>query len=88
MPSFSLMACLRAQLLSHARLRNLMDCSQRGSSVHGVFQARILEQVAISSSRGSFQTRELTRDSRVSCTGGWVLYHCATWEALDVTVVV
>ena len=30
-----------------------MDCSPRGSSVHGISQARILEQVAISSSRGS-----------------------------------
>ena len=29
-----------------------MDCSPSGSSVHGVFQARILEQVAISFSRG------------------------------------
>ena len=32
-----------------------MDCSLPGSSVHGVFQARILEWVAISSPRGSFQ---------------------------------
>ena len=30
-----------------------MDCSLPGSSVHGVFQARILEWVAISFSRGS-----------------------------------
>ena len=30
-----------------------MDCSLPGSSVHGIFQARILEWVAISSSRGS-----------------------------------
>ena len=30
-----------------------MDCSPPGSSVHGIFQAGILEQVAISSSRGS-----------------------------------
>ena len=29
------------------------DCSIQGSSVHGVFQARVLEQVAISFSRGS-----------------------------------
>ena len=31
-----------------------MDCSPPGSSVHGILQARILEWVAISSSRGSF----------------------------------
>jgi len=30
-----------------------MNCSQPGSSVHGISQGRILEQVAISSSRGS-----------------------------------
>ena len=29
-----------------------MDCSPLGYSVHGIFQARILEWVAISSSRG------------------------------------
>ena len=29
-----------------------MDCSQPGSSVYGIFQARILQRVAISSSRG------------------------------------
>ena len=34
-------------------LHNPMDCSLPGSSVHGVFQAGILEWVAISSSRGS-----------------------------------
>ena len=28
---------------------NLMDCNQPGSSVHGVFQARIVECIAISS---------------------------------------
>jgi len=37
-----------------------MDCSQPGSSVHGIFQARILERVAISSSRGSSQRRDRT----------------------------
>ena len=31
-----------------------MDCSPPGSSIHGIFQARILEWVAISFSRGSF----------------------------------
>ena len=32
-----------------------MNCSPPGSSVHGILQARILEWVAISSSRGSSQ---------------------------------
>ena len=34
-------------------LSGLMDCSPPGSSIHGIFQARILEWVAISFSRGS-----------------------------------
>ena len=42
-----------------------MNCSLPGSSVHGVFQARILEWVAISFSRGSSQPRDWTRDSHV-----------------------
>ena len=41
-----------------------MDCSLPGSSVHGIFQARVLELVAISFSRGSSQPRDRTR---VSC---------------------
>ena len=39
-----------------------------GSSVHGIFQARRLEWVAVSSSRGSSQPRDWTRVSCVSCT--------------------
>ena len=35
-----------------------MDCSPPGSSVHGIFQARILEWVAISFSRGFSQPRD------------------------------
>ena len=37
------------QSLSHIRLCSLMACSPPDSSVHGIFQARMLEQVAISS---------------------------------------
>ena len=39
-------------------LCHLMDHSLPGSSVHGILQARILEWVAIPSSRGSFHTRD------------------------------
>ena len=38
-----------------------MDCSLEGSSVHGILQARTLEWVAISFSRGSFWPRDRTR---------------------------
>ena len=37
----------------HLTLCDSMDYSPPGSSVHGILQARILEWVAISSSRGS-----------------------------------
>ena len=37
-----------------------MDCSLPGSSLHGILQARVLEWVAISFSRGSSQLRDQT----------------------------
>ena len=40
-----------------------MDCSPSGSSVHGIFQARILACVAIAFSRGSSQPRDRTHIS-------------------------
>ena len=40
---------------SYPTLCDPMDCSPSGFSLHGISQARILEQVVISSSRGSFQ---------------------------------
>ena len=43
--------CLVAQ--SYLTLCNPMDCRLPGSYVHGIFQARILEWVTISSFRGS-----------------------------------
>ena len=55
-----------------------MDCSPPGSSVHWIFQARILEWVAISFSRGSSWPRDRTQ---VYCIGRWILYHWATREA-------
>ena len=42
-----------------------MDCSPPGSSVHGIFQARILEWLAISFSRGSSWSRDRTQVSRI-----------------------
>ena len=42
-----------------------MDCSLPGSSVHGLFQARVLEWVAISFSRRSSWPRDLTWVSRI-----------------------
>ena len=50
--------CVHAQLSqSCLTLCDPMDCSRPGSSVHGLLQARILEWVAMPSSRGSSQPR-------------------------------
>ena len=47
-----------------------VDCSPPGSSVHGIFQARILEWVAISFSKGSSWSRDWTHTFCVSCIAG------------------
>ena len=64
---------VRAQLC--LTLCDPMDCSPSSSSVHGVFQARILEWVAISYSRGSSPPRDW---NCISCIGWQILCH---WEA-------
>ena len=56
-------------------LCNPMDHSLPGSSVCGILQARILEWVAMPSSRGSSQPRDRTHVSCVSCTERRDLYH-------------
>ena len=65
-------ACVYAQW--HLTFCDCMDCSLPGSSVHGIPQARILEWVAISFSRGISQPRDRTQ---VSCIGRQILYHCS-----------
>ena len=60
-------------------LCNSMECSPPGFSVRGVFQARILEWVAISFSRGSSPTRDQTQ---VSCTAGRCFTLWATRKVL------
>ena len=61
----SLVAQVAKKLLSRVRLSDSMDCSLPGSSVHGIFQARILEWVAISFFRGSSQPRDWPQVSRI-----------------------
>ena len=60
-----------------------MDCSLLGSSLHGIFQARILEWIATSYSRGSSQPRDWTRVSCISCTCRWILHHQGTSEVQE-----
>ena len=92
LPTFCLMwdpgtrsTCVPARLVTQSRLtlRDPMDCSPPGSSVHGILQARILEWVAISYNRGSSQLRDWTQDSPISCIGRRILHHCATLEAVQ-----
>ena len=70
--------CVCVYTQSCPTLCDSMHCSPPGSSVHVIFQERILKWVAISSSRGSSYPREWTH---VSCISRWILYHWATWEA-------
>ena len=67
---------------SYPTLCNPVDCSPPGSSVHGILQARILEWVAILSSRGSSQSRDQTCVSCVFCIGRWIPYHWTTRDAI------
>ena len=55
-----------------------MDCSPLGSSISGILQARILEWIAVPSSRGSSRPRD---GSWVSCTAGGFFTVWATREA-------
>ena len=56
-------------------------CSLPGSSVHGIFPARVLEWVAIASSRGYSRPRDWTV-SCISCISSHllllILYHCTS----------
>ena len=66
---------MHAKLLqSCPTLRNPVDCSLPGSSVHGILQERTLEWVVISSSRGSSWFRDWTHTSCISCSGRWILH--------------
>ena len=52
-----------------------MDYSLPGSTVRGILQARILERIAMLSSKGSSQSKDWTHVSYVSYIGRQVLYH-------------
>ena len=58
--------CVCSITQSYPTLCDPMTCSPPGSSVPEISQARILERVAISFSRGSFLTRDQTRISSIS----------------------
>ena len=58
-----------------------VDCSQPCSSIHGIFQARILEWVAISFSRGSSQPRDWARVAHIvsRCFTVWATREVLAW---------
>ena len=67
--------CVLSSLQLCLALCNPMDCSPLGSSIYGILQARILEWVAIPSSRGVFPTQGSSLHLLCLCIGRWVLYH-------------
>ena len=75
--------CVHAKSLhSCPALWDTTDCSLPGSSVHGTFQARILQWIAISFSRGSSWPRNRTG---ISCIASGFLTNWAIREAPNST---
>ena len=74
--SISLNLCWKVEV----KVLVTLSCSLQGSSVHGIPQARILEWVAMPSSRGLSWPRDQTW---VSHTAGRFFTVSATWEALS-----
>ena len=69
------LACQVTSVMSDSLQPYWPDHSLPGLSVHGIFQARILEWVAVSSSRGSFRFRNRTCIACFSSNGRRVFYH-------------
>ena len=66
--------CVRACILKLClTLCDPMDCSLPGPSVHGISQAKILEEMAVSSSRGSSRPRRGPHASCFCSIGRWIL---------------
>ena len=63
-----------------------MDCSLPGSSVHGILQARILEWVAMLSSRGVFLTQGLNLHLLSPALAARFFTISVPWEALSISI--
>ena len=74
--------CVMCVCLVCPPLCNPMDFSPWSSSVHGIFQAIMLEWVATSSSRGSARLRDRTGSPTAPALGGGFFYHWAAWKTL------
>ena len=80
---FTLLACVHAKALQSCPIFcDPMDWSLPASSAHEILQPRLLECIAMLSSRGSSWPRNQTPVSYVSCIGRQVLITSATQEAL------
>ena len=74
-----LCVCVRTQ--SYLTLCDPRDCSPPGSSVHGIFQARIPDWLFTSYSRGSYQSRDQTWVSYIA-DGFFSLTREPVWDSL------
>ena len=79
--SIEVCVCMCSVAQSRLTLCHPIKCGLTASSVHGISQARILEWVVISSSRGSSWPTDWTFISCVPLLIRWILYYSATWEA-------
>ena len=86
---WSIVALCESVLHTHVSVcgGSVVSCSLRGSPVHGILQARILEWVAMPSSRASSQPRDGTWVSYVSCNAGGFFTCWAIGEALTYTYI-
>ena len=75
------LVCMHAKSLQFCQTLQPMDCSPPGSCDHGILQARILEWLAISSSRESAQPRERTASPIAPALADRFFTTSATWEA-------
>ena len=82
--------CSGALCMLSCNLCNPVDYSSPGSSIHGIFQVKILQWIAISFSKGFSLSRDEIffffnfRSLDVFCCfciGRQILYHCTTWIA-------
>ena len=73
--SIEVCVCTCSVSQSYLTLCDPIKCGPTASSIHGISQARILERVVISSSRGSSWPMDWTCVSWVCYAGRWVLYH-------------
>ena len=74
--------CVHAKSLqSHSTLRNPMDCSPSGASLHGILQTKILDWVAMPSSRASSLPRDEPTSPVAPALAGGFFTTSATWEA-------